>query len=1159
MNKFQKILTIGIIGLSQAAIAADFQSGDLYYNVLDATGKTVEVTKPSSGSYSLSKVEIPSTVSNAGTDYKVVAVGNEAFWGVKTIMTVSFPEGLKSIGKKAFYGCISLTDFTLPSTLESIGGSAFNGCQYLTEVTIPGSVKEWGIDYSTYSNIFADCYRIEKVVVEEGVTRLPDSFLSMPGTTGTLKEIELSSTLTDATNAFIYNFPMSVGAKVILKAPVVVPVGSMYTHSWDNESAYENAEIYVPAEVLDQYKADPFWSQFKRLQAIGATGPVAPAPYKNIIGLESGSYVSFSMRWNDNIALDNLTELVFTEEGATVKTVIATVLREDDRFYAMNELESGKRLAYGFDTNGDHSRGIYVDGERKFMNAGLGYSVVWQKDLEKAGPITEYDHWKVNSDTHEWKVFVNGEPAADETVVRNGDNVIVEYTETGATAPSEMPYTFYLRPGTTQGIWTLEEITIDTANGKSVSVPALCTLGDDTPNLYGAYLGIEFYETDGTTSTNAYTGSFTYRNTDKMSCTINVSKPVEALVRPYLNIRKDWGDGTTATRRVYPDVDSRIKTTVAKPLAGIGLEGIEPGGVIEVDNMGVFIIKPVYEPADADFTGYTASFENTAVATLYPSVNSIVAHSAGETTMTISSPDGLCSSKYTVKVKDVDPENRPENFMDGMVWLNEEWFGHTSGSLNYIDANGDLYCRAYGNQNNNMAFGATSQFGMNYAGKYIIMSKQAWDNGDTRPDKSGGRVVVFDAETFKNLGAIDEIGGDGRSCVGVSPSKIYLGTAKGIRVMDLDNITVSDNDIAGITVSRSGQIGDMVKSGKYVFASNIGTGLEIIDTTTDTYVKTISSTGIQGVVQSADGRVWIGCAKTLTAVNPETLEVEATYDIPGSITCSSYSWRSVNLLAAHNSNTLFWGTGTFYRWDLDEVEDPSALTPVFTHTSKVGDITYGSGYGAPGYDDRTGTYMFATMPGFGAAALQNWYHFVDAKTGEVKSRIKLPEYWWFPAMPIAPDKHLPEIDLKSITLTLEDGAKTFDLREYVSDKDNHDCNISLSLAENSTAATAAAEAVLEGNTLTVTPLEKGKHIISISAESNGRTSTNDIEVTVTSASGITPIEGQDIQNHVVFNVSGVRIAEFTASGADGISALGLPSGVYIVRSANGETTKKIIR
>lgn len=870
---------------------------------------------------------------------------------------------------------------------------------------------------------------------------------------------------------------------------------------------------------------------------------------------EGDNLATLTMRWGDNVALDNLAEGVWFNSGDKVAHVIATALREDSRFYALKNSQ-GEYVAFGFDTNGDNSAAVSVAGAPLDLVDGVAVADGEYADAAGSG---QYDHWKINSDENAWKVFVNGAVAGYDTVLAYGDKLTLEYCAADATVPAEAAYTFYLRPADQQGIWMQEEFTFDTANGKRQTVPFIANVCGDLANLYGSCFGMEVYAEDGETSSNAYSCSFTWGNKENLAGTVSVSSPQNAVFRPFLNIRKVWEEGgRTETRRIYGDADSRVEINVANPLTGISLEGIEPGGVIEVDNMGVYILKPVYEPADADFTGYNATFDDEQVATLYKSVNSVVAHSAGETQLTISSADGSISSTYTVRVKDVDPDNKPDDeFQDGVVWLNEEWFGHTSGSLNYVADGGELFCRAYGNQNGNMAFGATSQFGMAYAGKYFIMSKQAWDGGDTRPLKSGGRVVVFDAKTFRHIGAIDEIGGDGRACVGVTPSKVYLGTSAGIRVLNVDDLTVADSDIEGTAPARNGQIGDMVKSGSHVFATNVGTGLIVIDTETDRVVKTIPMSGIQTVALTPDGRVWMGCAKTLTPVDPVTLEAGDTYNVPGSITCSTYSWRHGNLMASVNRNELLWGSGTFYRWNIDEVADPSTLEPVYTHVSKVDDVTYGNAYGSPAYDDRTDTYMFASQPGFGAAALQNWYHFIDATTGEVKHRIHLPEYWWFPAMPIIPDKHDAKIDIDDFTMDIRDGAREFDLAALVTDRDNHDCNINVWLADEPAVleaegdtgdAAPAAEIALEGKTLTVTPKAHGKVAFTLMAESNGRTVAKTVNVSVTDPSGISSAVADGDVTWRTFDAKGIEVGNNPE----------IP-GVYFLKGSDGSVRKVVVK
>jgi len=58
----------------------------------------------------------------------------------KTARTYTIPSSVTSIGDFAFAGCSSLISVTIPSSVTDIGWSAFNSCSSLTSVSIPSSV-----------------------------------------------------------------------------------------------------------------------------------------------------------------------------------------------------------------------------------------------------------------------------------------------------------------------------------------------------------------------------------------------------------------------------------------------------------------------------------------------------------------------------------------------------------------------------------------------------------------------------------------------------------------------------------------------------------------------------------------------------------------------------------------------------------------------------------------------------------------------------------------------------------------------------------------------------------------------------------------------------------------------------------------------------------
>jgi len=149
-------------------------------------------------------IEIPSAVSLNGTNYRVTAIGENAFcnseitsitlpegittigngafacanitsitipegvtsierfafYNCKDLKTVSLPEGLTTIGESSFYGCISLQSIEIPSTVTSIDYWAFSRCNTLTFVHIPGSVNHIGF------GAFARCNSLQNFTVD---------------------------------------------------------------------------------------------------------------------------------------------------------------------------------------------------------------------------------------------------------------------------------------------------------------------------------------------------------------------------------------------------------------------------------------------------------------------------------------------------------------------------------------------------------------------------------------------------------------------------------------------------------------------------------------------------------------------------------------------------------------------------------------------------------------------------------------------------------------------------------------------------------------------------------------------------------------------------------------------------------------------------------
>ena len=164
---FVLTLLMSMVGL-QAFAAYDTSTkvnvGTLYY-YLDRSNNLAEVTSMPSGNYT-GDIEIPSSITYAGTNYDVTSIGDKAFaWGYG-LTSVTIPNSVTSIGDNAFSKCRNLTSVTIPNSVTSIGQSAFYQCSGLTSITIPNSVTSIG------STAFQYCSGLTSVTIGNGVTSI---------------------------------------------------------------------------------------------------------------------------------------------------------------------------------------------------------------------------------------------------------------------------------------------------------------------------------------------------------------------------------------------------------------------------------------------------------------------------------------------------------------------------------------------------------------------------------------------------------------------------------------------------------------------------------------------------------------------------------------------------------------------------------------------------------------------------------------------------------------------------------------------------------------------------------------------------------------------------------------------------------------------------
>lgn len=168
------------------------------------------------------------------------------------------------------------------------------------------------------------------------------------------------------------------------------------------------------------------------------------------------------------------------------------------------------------------------------------------------------------------------------------------------------------------------------------------------------------------------------------------------------------------------------------------------------------------------------------------------------------------------------------DYTKGVYIVNEDWYGQRNSTVNFLSKDGTF---VYDHVEN---LGVTACYGTFFGNRFYAISKQ---------DGGYGRISVCDANSTRVIKQIKDIDGkDGRSFCGVDEHKAYVSTAGGIYTLDLDELTVGaavKNADGGD--AKLGECGNMVRLGDYVYATEYGKSLRIIDCNTDRIVATITA------------------------------------------------------------------------------------------------------------------------------------------------------------------------------------------------------------------------------------------------------------------------------------------------------------------------------
>ncbi len=524
------------------------------------------------------------------------------------------------------------------------------------------------------------------------------------------------------------------------------------------------------------------------------------------------------------------------------------------------------------------------------------------------------------------------------------------------------------------------------------------------------------------------------------------------------------------------------------------------------------------------------------------------------------------------------------DYADGVLLLNEGKYG-TPGSICHLDAEGKWTDRAFAEANAGEAtLGNTGSFAASRGDCLYIVSKQK--------NTAGAILTKAGSRTLRKLASASDFGFaascQGRAFLPIDDTKGYLSTTLGVAVVKLEDLSLISS-IEGLlnNAGKAVECGNMIRLDDRVFIATKSKFLYVIDPATDTIIETLDFTEITGnekayaasIVVGTDGALYCSVAggtngstlpwlvKVTTSADDPSKLITETIAVPEEVyppANSWYTWTPDAFCASPAAGALYWNGGAssfksnqmLFKYDIAKGE-----------FSKFYDFAedkflYGS---AMRVNPADGSVYLAYVSG-NAYSDATTLAKLNPEEGTVTAEWPMNQEYWYPCLPLFPDNEAPAATPIENPYQVDgDIASTLiDLRGLASDPDSHDALMTITLSENRNPELAEME--VKHGFLRVSPAAGalGSAIASVKYDSNGRTASLDIPLSISSSTGVADVAATDNsvsalrESATSLRLAGYGVAEvYTLSGAliarvnvDGTTSVAVTETPVIVRFGN---------